>query len=382
MSNSKTVLNGKTIAVFFGGCSTEYEVSLQSACSVIQNIDADKYHLVLIGIDRHTGKWFWYRGGVEAISKDCWQTKEDCTPVFPSVDRTVHGICYQNGAELKNISLDGALPILHGKNGEDGTLQGMLKLMGVPVIGCGMLSSALCMDKELAHQIVRMGGIRAARSAVIGYFGKFPEERGEESLPADGFWLSGGAGDYRKPAGNGDICRKAKEIGYPLFVKPVRSGSSFGITKVQCEEQLIPAVREAFRHDSTVILEEMIDGFEVGCAVLGTEEPVIGEVDEIELSEGFFDYTEKYTLKTSSIHVPARITPEKAGEIKETALRIYRMLRCTGFARVDLFLTPAGEIYFNEVNTIPGFTSHSRYPNMLKEAGMAFGEVVELLMEG
>ncbi len=353
VDNSKTAIEGKTIAIFFGGCSTEYEVSLQSACSVIQSINSDKYHLVLIGIERDTGKWYWYRGSAWAISRDCWRTQEDCTPVFPSVDRTVHGICYLEGTELKNISLDAALPILHGKNGEDGTLQGMLELMGVPVIGCNMLSSALCMDKELAHQIVRMGGIPTARSAVLGEL-----------------WESEGR----------DILGKAKEIGYPLFVKPVRSGSSFGITKVQCEEQLIPAIREAFRHDSTVIMEEMIDGFEVGCAVLGSEELIIGEVDEIELSDGFFDYTEKYTLKTSSIHVPARIAPEKAKEIKETALKIYRMLRCTGFARVDMFLTPKGEIYFNEVNTIPGFTSHSRYPNMLKEAGMEFGEVVERLL--
>lgn len=387
MSNSKTAVAKKTIALFFGGCSTEYEVSLQSACSVIQNIDSEKYHLILIGIDRDSGKWFWYQGSAEAISRDCWQTKETCTPVFPSVDRTVHGICYLEGTELRTVSLDGALPVLHGKNGEDGTLQGMLELMGVPVIGCGMLSSALCMDKELAHQIVRMDGIRAARSAVIGYFGKSPEKRAEgadgieqESLPADRFWQSDGAGYFGRLAGKQEICRKAREIGYPLFVKPVRSGSSFGITKVQCEEQLVPAVMEAFRHDSTVILEEMIDGFEVGCAILGTEELIVGAVDEIELSDGFFDYTEKYTLKTSLIHVPARITQKKAKEIQETALRIYRMLRCTGFARVDMFLTPKGEIYFNEVNTIPGFTSHSRYPNMLKETGMAFGEVVERLL--
>ena len=241
-----------------------------------------------------------------------------------------------------------------------------------------MLSSALCMDKELAHQIVRMGGIKAAQSVVLGYFGN--EGVLEEGFPKEGFWIMDGAGKLCKRAGKRELCEKAREIGYPLFVKPVRSGSSFGITKVQNEEQLFPAVKEAFRHDSTVILEEMISGFEVGCAVLGSKELIIGEVDEIELSDGFFDYTEKYTLKTSSIHVPARITPEKAGEIKAAALSIYRMLRCTGFARVDMFLTPKGEIYFNEVNTIPGFTSHSRYPNMLKAANMEFGQVIEHLL--
>lgn len=377
-----------TIAVFFGGCSTEYEVSLQSACSVILNIDPDRYRLVLIGIDRETGKWFWYRGGIEKITRDCWQNMEDCTPVFPSVDRTVHGICCLEGTELRNISLDAALPILHGKNGEDGTLQGLLELMGVPVIGCGLLSSALCMDKELAHQIMRMGKIKTARSVVLEYFGKncpFAGSIPEEGSPAkdirgEKLWMKDVSGEICMGAGPEEICAKAREIGYPLFVKPVRSGSSFGITKVQSEEQLFPAIKEAFRHDSTVILEEMIDGFEVGCAVLGTDAPIIGEVDEIELSDGFFDYTEKYTLKTSSIHVPARISPEKAEEIKETALKIYQMLKCSDFARVDMFLTPDGEIYFNEVNTIPGFTSHSRYPNMLKEAGLTFGGVIERLL--
>ena len=156
--------------------------------------------------------------------------------------------------------------------------------------------------------------------------------------------------------------------------------SSFGITKVAGKEQLLPAVEHAFAYDSHVILEEMIEGFEVGCAVLGTEELTVGEVDEIELSEGFFDYTEKYTLKSSQIHVPARISEQKAKEIKDAAVRIYRGLGCGCFARVDMFLTPQGEIYFNEVNTIPGFTAHSRYPNMMKAAGISFEEILSRLL--
>ena len=243
---------------------------------------------------------------------------------------------------------------MHGKNGEDGTVQGVLELMGIPVIGCGLLSSALCMDKELAHRIVQMNGIKAAQSFTIKT--NYSEEM---------------------------VQKKALELGYPLFVKPVRSGSSFGISKVLHEQDLLLAIESAFEHDSTVILEEMVDGFEVGCAVLGNKDSdlIVGEVDEIELSDGFFDYTEKYTLKTSSIHVPARISPQKAKEIKETALEIYKALSCCCFARVDMFLTPAGEIYFNEVNTIPGFTEHSRYPNMLKEAGLPFDEVIGRLIE-
>ncbi len=347
MKDSKRV-----ISIFFGGCSTEYEVSLQSACSVIQGIDPDRYNLILIGIDRDCGKWFWYRGETEWIGENCWMEKGTLTPVFPLFDRTVHGICYLDHGSLRTISIDAALPVLHGKNGEDGTVQGVLELMGVPVIGCSLLSSALCMDKVLSHRIVEMHGIKAAKSITLT----------RDSLEQE-------------------VKQDAREIGFPLFVKPVRSGSSFGITKVFQEKELIPAVNLAFSHDSTVILEEMIEGFEVGCAVLGTQDLIIGEVDEIELSDGFFDYTEKYTLKTSNIHVPARISPEKADEIKKTALAIYNILQCSYFARVDLFLTPDGEIYFNEVNTIPGFTSHSRYPNMLKAAGFSFEEVIHHLLE-
>ncbi len=341
----------KKIAVFFGGCSTEYEVSLQSACAIISSIDASRYTPILIGISQADGAWYYYRGDIAHIANGSWQSDENCTPVFPSTDRSIHGVCYLENGRLNTISLDAALPVLHGKNGEDGTLQGLLELIGVRIIGCGSLSSALCMDKALAHRIVSMNGIKSARSIVL-HRDFSPEE----------------------------TAGYAMELGYPLFVKPVRSGSSFGISKIRCEAELLPAIQTAFEHDSTVILEEMIDGFEVGCAILGTKDLIIGEVDEIELSDGFFDYTEKYTLKTSSIHVPARITTEQADKIKKTALAVYRLLGCSYFARVDLFLTPKGEIYFNEVNTIPGFTAHSRYPNMLKAAGLPFEEVVNRLL--
>ncbi len=342
----------KTIALFFGGCSTEYEVSLQSAYSVIKSIPTDLYRLVLIGIDKHTGEWFLYQGDIEEILTDRWRMQPECIPAAPSMDRRIHGLSYLSETGPKTLSLDAALPILHGKNGEDGTIQGVLNLMNVPVIGCNLLSSALCMDKFLAHQIVAAEGIKTAKCMLL-----------------------------KKDFSVSEVKDQAAKLGFPLFVKPLRSGSSFGITKVQEESQLIPAIEQAFLHDSTVMLEEMVAGFEVGCAVLGTEELLIGEVDEIELSEGFFDYTEKYTLKTSQIHVPARISFGQAKEIKETACKIYRLLGCSYFARVDMFLTPEGEIYFNEVNTIPGFTSHSRYPNMLKAIGLSFEEIIKRLLD-
>lgn len=344
-------MNKKKIAVLFGGCSSEYEVSLQSAYAVITHVDRKKYDVVVIGLERKNGQWFWYQGNPDRIAKDEWYT-DDCIPVYVPTDQRVKGLHYMRGGQMYTLHLDGALPILHGKNGEDGTVQGTLALAGIPVVGCGVLSSALCMDKEMAHRAAAERGILAAKSCLI-----------------------------RKPYDTLGLWKEAEALGYPLFVKPVRAGSSFGITMVQKEEDLVPAVEQAFAFDSMVILEERIIGREVGCAVIGTEKLITGEVDEIELSEGFFDYTEKYTLKTSRIHVPARISPELSGRIKRTAQTIYRVLGCSGFARVDMFLTADERIYFNEVNTIPGFTSHSRFPNMLKAVGYSFEDIVNRILE-
>lgn len=177
------------------------------------------------------------------------------------------------------------------------------------------------------------------------------------------------------------VISQAEQIGYPLFVKPVNAGSSFGVTKVQNRNELSPAIRLAFEYDETVIVEESISGFEVGCAILGTGELTIGEVDEIELADGFFDFTEKYTLKTSAIHVPARIDAATSERIKQAAKTVYQALDCRGFARVDMFLTDCGEIVFNEVNTIPGFTAHSRFPNMMKAIGMDFETIISKAIE-
>ena len=208
------------------------------------------------------------------------------------------------------------------------------------------------MDKHRAHLLASLAGVAAPRGEVFG------AGASQEALSA-----------------------AAERLGWPLFVKPVRAGSSYGIAKVNEPKQLAPAVAEAFRHDREVILEETVPGFEVGCAVLGNGELTVGLVDEIELSGGFFDFDEKYTLKTSAIHCPARISPEKAAEIQEAAKTVYRALDCKVFARVDFFLAPDGRVVFNEVNTIPGFTSHSRYPNMMKGVGLDFSALLDKLVE-
>ena len=307
----------KKIAVIFGGCSPEYSVSLQSAYAVISHMDTEVY-----------------------------------TPVVVSPNRTSHNLLLLENGKVKKLHIDAAFPVLHGRNGEDGTIQGLFEMAGIPVVGCGVLSSALCMDKDRAHKLVHTAGIAVPSSFVLG-----------------------------KSASVATALQQAEKIGYPLFVKPVKAGSSFGITKVSSSNELPAALELAFEYDKRVIVEECISGFEVGCAILGDEDLTVGEVDEIELSGGFFNFTEKYTLKTSAIHVPARIPQNTAEQIKQAAKTIYRTLDCQGFARVDLFLTPSGGIVFNEVNTIPGFTTHSRYPNMMKAAGFTFEQIVSALIE-
>lgn len=340
----------KTIAILFGGHSSEYKVSLQSAASVIRHIDNRKYNTVLIGITRE-GNWFHFRGTPEDIEQDIWHCK-DCTPAFISPDRSVHGLIELNNGKIQTCYLDGAFPVLHGKFGEDGTIQGLLALADIPCIGCGLLSSALCMDKDTAHKLAAAAGIRVPASVVV-----------------------------RKMEDDVSLHARTFHLRYPLFVKPVSAGSSFGITRITEASQLSDAARHAFSYDTEVIIEEAIEGFEVGCSILGKDQLVTGAVDEIELSGGFFDFNEKYTLKTSKIHMPARIDEVTAERIRKTALKLYRILHCSGFARVDCFLTPDGQIVFNEINTIPGFTAHSRYPNMMKGIGMSFKEIINRLIE-
>lgn len=340
----------KNIAIIFGGCSPEYGVSLQSAYAVISHMDTDKYEPVLIGITK-AGDWYLFEGNIESIPSDTWHTQE-CTPAAVSPNRSERVLLKIQNGKAEKIRIDAAFPVLHGQNGEDGTVQGIFELAGIPIIGCGILSSALCMDKDRAHKLANAAGIAVPQSFVL--------KKGTEITTA---------------------LALAEEIGYPLFVKPVKAGSSFGVTKVSDRKDLPAAIAAAFIYDDTVIVEENISGFEVGCAVIGTNNLTVGEVDEIELADGFFDFTEKYTLKTSAIHVPARIDTAAASRIKQTAKTIYQALDCHGFARVDMFLADSGRIIFNEVNTIPGFTTHSRFPNMLRAIGMSFEQVISTLIE-
>jgi len=340
----------RNIAVLFGSASPEYEVSLKSAYHVITHLA--KYHPLLIGINK-SGEWFHFTGSPEMLLDNTWQNPFDCNKAVISPDCRTRGVLIFKQGFIETIRLDAALPVIHGKNGEDGTIQGLLELAGIPIIGSGSLASALCMDKDKAHKIVEAAGVRVPRSFVVN-----------TQTPLETSLL------------------KAMQIRYPLFVKPLRAGSSIGITKAFNQDCLKEAIELALSFDDEAIIEETIEGFEVGSAILEAGNKIlIGEVDEVELAGGFFDYEEKYTLKTSRIHVPARISTKKAQEIKEAAKTIYRALGCSGFARVDMFLTPDETIVFNEVNTIPGFTQHSRYPRILNAAGITFEQLVSTLVE-
>ncbi len=340
----------KTVAVIFGGCSPEYGVSLQSAFSILTNLDGEKYNIIPIGITKE-GEWYRYYGDFENILNDVWYRDDsNLTGVVISQNRSIHGMLEFRSGVTFAVRIDLAFPVLHGKNGEDGTVQGVFETAGIPVVGCGILASALCMDKDRAHKLVQAAGVAVPKAVTLRIFEKY------------------------------DIKKLTAGLKFPLFVKPVKAGSSFGITKVFAENELEDAISFAFYYDDTVIIEENIEGFEVGCAVMGIDELTTGRVDEIELQSGFFDFKEKYTLETSKIHMPARIDSECEQRIQNTAKVIYRALGCSGFARVDMFLTPTGEIVFNEVNTIPGCTSHSRYPNMMKGIGIEFAELLDRIL--
>lgn len=343
--------NRKTVAVIFGGCSPEYEVSLKSAYSIISAIDREKYDVTLAGITKQ-GQWYRYTGPVEDIPADKWHGDAGRLRKAHISPSRGEGLTQTGNGRAEHLPVDVVFPVLHGGNGEDGTIQGLCELAAIPFVGSGSAASALCMDKDRAHKLVSLAGLRVPKSVCFEY------------TPSDD-----------------EVADAVSGLGLPVFVKPVRAGSSIGITKVENLSELPGAVRYALRYDDSVIIEESIDGFETGCSVVGNSDLITGRVDEIELSRGFFDYEEKYTLKTSKIHMPARIDGDTEKRLQEAAKLIYRTLGCRGYARIDIFLTKEREIVFNEANTIPGFTSHSRFPNMMKGVGIEFRQLVDMLIE-
>jgi D-alanine-D-alanine ligase len=342
------------VAVLFGGASSEHDISLKSATHIIENIPADKYEVVCVGITKK-GRWLYYPGDVSAIASGAWEKDPDCTSAILSPDPIHKGLVTIENGEASVKKIDVVFPVLHGKNGEDGTVQGLLDMARIPYVGCGLLASAACMDKAATHTMLDYNGIRTAKWRKIG-------QREMNKLE--------------------EHCEEiAAELGFPLFVKPANAGSSIGVNRANNAEELLDAVKVAFSHDNKVIIEECISGRELEVAVFGYDSPFASFVGEIESCKTFYDYDAKYILSGSNLFIPARIPDDKAREIQETAVKAYRAMGCKGLSRVDFFLSDDGEVILNEINTMPGFTSISMYPKLMENLGMGSSYLVDKLIE-
>ena len=332
------------IGIIFGGCSEEHPVSVKSAQEVAKQLDLEKYEPLWIGITT-SGAWKLCDGpGAN------WESNGN-RPVVLSPDRSVHGLLVLERERYDMIRLDVVMPVLHGKLGEDGAIQGLLELSGIPYVGCDIPSSALCMDKSLAYIVASNAGIATPKHWVLTE---------DEKIDPD-------------------------SLTYPVFVKPARSGSSFGVSKVSGQEELPSAIETARQYDPKVLIEEAVAGSEVGCAILGERFGLVaGEVDRVALSHGFFRIHQESDPESGSENstfvVPADISAEARSLVQETAKAIYRALGCKGLARVDTFLTDDGTVVLNEVNTLPGMTSYSRYPRMMAAAGLPLADVIDRLV--
>lgn len=348
----------KTIAFLFGGASTEHEVSRMSATSVISNADSEKYRKVLIGITKD-GRWLHYTGPVEDIITGAWETNGHTTQAFLSPDSTTKGLVVLGEKTWEIIPIDVVFPVLHGRNGEDGTIQGLLDMAGIPYVGCGVIASANCMDKAYAKIIFTACGI--------------PNARWIEAGPADldGF-------DTLES-------RVAQELAYPVFVKPANSGSSVGVSKADDKAALRKALVEALDFDSKVVIEECLRGHEVEAAVMGNHDPIVSDVvGEIVPVRGLYDYEGKYLDGSTELFIPARIDAADAQQMRELAKQGYKALGCTGLSRVDFFVlydAPAGQrVILNEINTLPGFTNISMYPKLFMASGLSYSEIIDRLI--
>lgn len=343
----------QTVAVLFGGVSSEHDVSLVSATSVLTHIPRDRYDVICIGITKD-GRWLWVDCPVEAIASGAWEQDTSLASAVISPDAFHHGILKIQDGKVECVYVDCIFPVLHGKNGEDGTVQGLFDLSGIPYVGCGVLASANCMDKQLTHTMLDNAGIKNSKWRVL---------RAEERRRFDDF-----------------VSEFEQALGYPMFVKPANAGSSVGISKAQDRDELMDAVDLALKHDSKVIIEETITGAEVECAVLGNRNPSAAVPGQITPSNDFYDFDAKYISNTSQLDIPAKISPLALDLVRATAVRAYQALECTGLARVDFFVTPEETIILNEINTLPGFTSISMYPKMWEADGLAYGDLIDRLI--
>ncbi len=338
------------VAIICGGRSSEHEISCTSAGGVLSAIDRNTYEPVMIGITK-SGKWTLIADGFD------FSIHDGALPVIPEdgepVSITPAGFFLQG----KPLNIDIAFPILHGPYGEDGTIQGLLEIADIPFVGSGVLASAVAMDKSFAKSIFSASGIPVAAGIVIR---KNEWAKNKSALTAD-----------------------VTTLGYPVFVKPVRGGSSRGTTKVSSPQHLDAAIAEAHRFDPKALVENAVIGREIECAVLEIDgvpqASVVGQI-EIDPHFEFYDFEAKYLHGATSITLPAPISAAFTQEIQQQAIAAFISLGCSGLARVDFFLTPNGEVIINELNTMPGFTATSAYPKMWAASGVAYQEVISHLL--
>lgn len=345
-------MDKKTIVVLFGGQSSEHEVSCVSAVTVINNIDLDHYDIVLVGITKE-GKWL-LTGSVEDIKSGVWRDGKKAAILSP--DRSIPSLLIMEDDKVEYQKVDVVFPVLHGLFGEDGTVQGLLELAGVPYVGCGVLASAVSMDKLYTKIIVDSLGIRQA-----AYEPVYAKELEEMSKVVE---------------------RIENRLSYPVFIKPSNAGSSKGITKAKTQDELIVGLKEAAEHDRKILVEETIVGREIECAVLGGMEAKASGVGEILAAAEFYDYDAKYNNAESKTIISPELPEGKAQEISDAAVKIFRAVDGYSLSRVDFFLeNGTNEIVFNEINTLPGFTAISMYPMLWEAKGIAKPQLVEKLIQ-
>jgi D-alanine-D-alanine ligase len=341
------------VAVIFGGKSGEHEVSLMSATNVINAMDKEKYNIHMIGITRQ-GKWMAFKGDVSKIIDSSWEKEAEEL----EREETIDLLFYRFFKDGNGKRIDVVFPVLHGPNGEDGTIQGLFEMLDVPYVGCGVTASALGMDKAFSKQLFRDAGLNVGEYSIV--LKKDIEENIDSviSLIEDKFT-------------------------YPVFIKPANMGSSVGITKAHNREGLARGLKEACKYDRKVIIEENINCREVECSVLGNNNPIASGVGEIIPSREFYDYEAKYFDGGKSVLIiPAELSESKTEEIREAAVKAYKALDCCGMARVDFLLEKETEkVYINELNTIPGFTKISMYPKLWVAAGMSYDKLIDRLIE-
>jgi len=347
----------KKIGILFGGKSAEHEISLLSAKNVYEAIDRTKFEPVLVGIDKK-GRWLFND------ARECLLNADDPSHVSLSPDgKSValragdNGFFYAENAG--NIGLDAVFPILHGPFGEDGTIQGFLKLADIPYVGPAVLGSAVGMDKDVMKRLLREAGVPVGKFLILKNHEKPPSFAEVQAALAP-----------------------EKERNSPFFIKPANMGSSVGISKVRNEAEYVCALKEAFLYDTKAVMEEYISGREIECAVLGNEEPRASVPGEIIPAYEFYSYKAKYLDdKGAALEIPAKLDDQTVRRVQELSVKVFRTLCCEGLARVDFFLRGTSELIVNEINTMPGFTRISMYPKLWEASGIGYTELITRLIE-